>query len=303
MRRTGLLSAALLVAACADMTGPPLPDQGLIVFTSIEQQFLRIWVTDLDGSFLVPLTPEGETSLEPSWIPGDGAGGPDIVYTSWRDGDANIYRMARDGSNKTALTTDPANDRSGRIAPDGQQLVFVSERDGPADIYVVTPGSGIAPVNISNSPSSRDVDPEWSPDGRRIVFASDRSDPGVLSLWTVAADGSDLQPLPTNGPARQPAWSPDGSRIAFTSFRDVGDAEIYVMDADGSNQTNLSRRAGIDELPRWSPTGTHILFSTKREGQPEIYAMAADGSSPTNVTRNDRWDAMADWWRPPASGS
>ena len=83
--------------------------------------------------------------------------------------------------------------------------------------------------------------------------------------------------------------------IAFTSFRDVGDAEIYVMQADGSDQQNLTRLAGIDELPRWSPTGSHILFSTKRDGNPEVYAMGADGSGPVNLTQNGGWDAMAAW--------
>ncbi|MCG8468653.1 MAG: Tol-Pal system beta propeller repeat protein TolB, partial [Gemmatimonadetes bacterium] len=107
--------------------------------------------------------------------------------------------------------------------------------------------------------------------------------------------GSDLRRLPFDGGARGPAWSPDGAKIAFTGYRDVGDAEIYVMNADGSSPINLTRRAGVDELPRWSRTGTHILFSTKRGGRPEIYSMRADGTGLTNITRNDVWDAMADW--------
>ena len=67
------------------------------------------------------------------------------------------------------------------------------------------------------------------------------------------------------------------------------------MRADGSGQTNLSGRAGVDELPRWSPDGDYIVFSTKRDGNSEIYAMRADGSGPVNITRNPRWDAMAAW--------
>jgi len=304
-RWTALLCVGALTLACDDVTGPALPDQGLIVFTSIDQRFLRIWITDLDGSLRVALTPDDETSLEPSWIPGGGlTADQDIVYTSWRDGDANIYRMSRDGTNRTALTSHPANDRSGRFSPGGLRLAFVSERDGQPDVFLLSAGGRPTPENLTNSPTSRDVDPEWSPDGQQIVFASDRGTPGVFSLWTMRADGSDLRRLPADGGARSPAWSPDGTKIAFTSVRDVGDAEIYVMNADGSNQENLTRWAGIDELPRWSPTGAHILFSTKRGGQPEIYAMAADGSGPTNVTRNDIWDAMADWWRPsPLLGS
>ena len=278
---------------CRDGTAPSILPAGTIVYASIPERFLRIAVQDVDGTDHRYLTDEGQTNLEPSWSP-DGAR---IVFTSWRDGDPNIYLMEADGSNPRPLTSDPGNDRSARFSPDGTRIAFVSERNGNAEIYVMD-ADGSNPVNLTRDPASEDLDPAWSPDGGTLVFASTRGTavPDVrFSLWTMSADGSALAPVPIAGEGRSPDWSPDGSRIVYTSLRGADDAEIVSIRPDGSDPRNLTRRGGIDELPRWSPDGTHILFSTKRDGTPEVYAMRADGSEPMNLTRNGHWDAMAAW--------
>ena len=67
-----------------------------------------------------------------------------------------------------------------------------------------------------------------------------------------------------------------GAQIAFTSYRD-GNAEIYVMDADGSNLRNLTRNPALDWEPAWSPDGGRIAFTSGRDGNLEIYVMDANG--------------------------
>ena len=62
-----------------------------------------------------------------------------------------------------------------------------------------------------------------------------------------------------------PAWSPDGKRIAFYSERD-GNAEIYVMNADGTGVTRLTRHERGRRLPAWSPDGRTISFDSDRDG-------------------------------------
>ena len=70
----------------------------------------------------------------------------------------------------------------------------------------------------------------------------------------------------------RPSWSPDGTKIVFYTWRD-GNHEIYVMNADGSNLTNLTNNAAHDIHPSWSPDGTKIAFVTIRDGNYEIYVM------------------------------
>ena len=94
----------------------------------------------------------------------------------------------------------------------------------------------------------------------------------------------------------QSSWSPDGTKIAFTSFRD-GNAEIYVMNADGTNQTRLISHSASDEGPSWSPDGTKIAFRSNRDGSEnwEVYVMNADGTNQTRLTSHSASDWPASW--------
>lgn len=94
----------------------------------------------------------------------------------------------------------------------------------------------------------------------RIVFAANKE--GSDDIYTSDLDGQNLKRL-TNSPKReaQPKWSPDGKRIVFSS-NDLED--LYVMNADGSNQIRLDIGSyqGV-YFPDWSPDGEKIIFSTE----------------------------------------
>ena len=83
-------------------------------------------------------------------------------------------------------------------------------------------------------------------------------------------------------------------KIAFASERD-GNREIYVMNADGSNQTRLTNHLAVDDEPKWSPDGSKIAFHSRRDGNDEVYVMNADGSSQTNLTNNLDLDLDPSW--------
>ena len=94
-----------------------------------------------------------------------------------------------------------------------------------------------------------------------------------------------------------PVWSPDGQRLAFASSRD-GNTEVYVMDADGTNPTNLTQNADTDGWNIvWSPDGQRIAFTSERDGNTEVYVMDADGTDPTNLAQN-AGDDWAPVWSP-----
>jgi len=83
-------------------------------------------------------------------------------------------------------------------------------------------------------------------------------------------------------------------RIAFSSDRD-GDWEIYVMNADGSGQINLTNEPSTDWFAACSPDGTRIAFPSERDGDWEIYVMNADGSGVTRCTEEPVDDGGPEW--------
>ena len=85
-----------------------------------------------------------------------------------------------------------------------------------------------------------------------------------------------------------------GGRITFASDRD-GNPEIYVMNADGTSQTNLTNNPSGDYMPDWSPDGNRIVFYSNRDGNFEIYVMNADGSGQTNISNNSVFDFAPVW--------
>src|SRR5678815_4458496 len=101
---------------------------------------------------------------------------------------------------------------------------------------------------------------------------------------------------------QDPAWSPNGSKIAFTRnpHDDDGNVEIYVINADGTGQTNLTNNPALDITAAWSPDGSKLAFVSSRDGNNEIYVMNADGTDQTRLTNNSAADQEPAWTPTPA---
>jgi Tol biopolymer transport system component len=130
--------------------------------------------------------------------------------------------------------------------------------------------------------------PAVSPDGSRIAYVLSRN------IWLMNADGTGIRQLTTDSKFNDdPAWSPDGSRIAFSAGSPgaFDDADIFVMNADGSGKINLTNtQSNLSESdPAWSPDGSRIAYTRSfcdpnGGGAQCVFVMNADGTNPQNLT-------------------
>ena len=207
----------------------------------------------------------------------------------FENGNSDIYLIRTDGSERIQLTTAPGNDFSPAWSPDGRQLIFRTTRDNNDEIYIMN-ADGSEQINLSRSITTEERSPDWSPDGQRITLASLQGE--ILDIFVLPVNLKKTDGIQTDwinltgdslGGDEYPAWSPDGTKIAFHSYRD-GNWEIYVMNADGSEQTRLTYNPGEDTHPNWSPDGTHLVFNSATVGYTDIYLINADGTGLTQLT-------------------
>lgn len=166
---------------------------------------------------------------------------------------------------------------------------------------VQTPTSVTAtktPTAVVKTPTATPTPPAEIPG--RIAFHSDRS--GNFDIWVMNANGTGLQQL-TDSPERdiEPDWSPDGEQIVFSSGRDdPRHTQLYIMNADGSNQHRLMDFIEADQVgARWSPDGQWIVFYSNMptDGMPwlQIYKVRSDGSELVKLSDTPSNDFMPDW--------
>jgi TolB protein len=210
----------------------------------------------------------------------DGAWSPDgrhIAFSSGRSGNSDIYIMREDGTGIRQLTTTVSSDSQPRWSADGQQLVFVSDRDGVScpgaagicsDIFSMKV-DGSSQTNLTKTAALDEYWPSWSPDGKRLLYRANPV-PSDWRLMVANADGSGAVPLRPVDPTfidDAGTWSPDGTTIAFSVRFDAGTAttayKLFLINSDGSNQRLLSgpTPSASRRFVSYSPDGKSIVFS------------------------------------------
>lgn len=222
-------------------------------FTNEFGSGIAIFRAKINGTDPTRLTSGSDAS--PAWSPD----GTRIAFSSFRDGNWEIYVMHADGQNQQRLTQSGGEvDRAPAWSPDGTRIAFSSERDGNSDIYVMN-ADGTNKVRLTEH-AAIDADPAWSPDGNRIAFTSHRE--SFPAIWVMNADGTGATRLTSNNLGdSQPTWSPDGKRIAFAARTTSNRYAVYLMNADGSDRARFAEDYDMVADPAWSPDGRQIAFT------------------------------------------
>ena len=213
-------------------------------------------------------------------------------------GNADIYSVMPNGEGLRRLTDSPGFDACPSYSANGKEIAYcggVQAAGGVIEIWVMK-ANGKKQRQVTDI-GGRMTFPDFSPDGNRIAFSGLTPGATNADVFVINADGTGLVRLTTSpGNDLFPVWSPDGSLIAFVSDR-TGIAQIWVMNADGTNQRQLTfDPARKDQLPDWSPDGTRIAYATNdRVLGSDVWVMDADGTDQRRVTDDPDRQIGAAW--------
>ncbi len=223
-----------------------------------------------------------------------------ITFASDREDSDEIWTMAADGSDLSRVTNQIAAGYAleSSFSLDGQWIVFEFDNQGSDDeqqgsIWKIR-ADGTEPTPLLDGPNSGtdNRQPNWSPTGQRILFQG--REPGIddWNLYTMAPDGSDIQPVTTSSSSDTDAsWSPDGQWIVYSSdYGELATPNVFIIPAKGGDPVRITHDESRGEgAASWSPDGQWIAFESypsleDEETPATVWLIAAPANEQTEAT-------------------
>jgi len=275
---------------------------GEIAFASVQNGVSQIYLVNVDGSNLRPLTKESNGACQPAWS----RDGKELVYVSpcTAKNDqyprSSLYVLDLDSNRTKPLLSKPGGGFEPAWSPDGMKIAFSSLRDGFLAIYVINlADQSVTPLTTVTS-AFQSRQPAWSPDSSAIVYTVKRS--SLLRIWTMYADGTNQTQLLRNGGSSSdylPAWSPDGSYILFSETNSKGTSPSSLvrlfLNSDKPPQTLTVPIPVVDV--NFSPDGQWIAYETSDATNQDIYIYNLLDGTRQRLTTNPAVD-FDPAWRP-----
>ena len=227
----------------------------------------NIFLCDIDGGNVTPLTNYRCLNVEPCWNPNGksiffskyGRSGIDVVETT-----VGKVRRSRIVSSFRGINAGAA------VSPDSKFLAVILSPNHQVDLYIL--GLHQRSRKRLTRGIAVEASPCWSPDGKKLAFVSDRN--GNPRIFTVNADGSGLTLLPkiANGvDAVTPAWSDDGKIAYATRLRGSANYVLAVYDLNDRTNKVVTRGGGSWESPGWAADNRQVVCKRTINGKSSLW--------------------------------
>ncbi len=167
------------------------------------------------------------------------------------------------------ITETPWREKDIAWMPDGETLLFASDRAGNYDLYAVTSADEDEErlskalkrdVRRLTDSSDDDFSPFVSPDGDRIAYLS-----GDRYLWVMESDGRSKRRLLPDAEILHVDWSPDGKWIAVSRTTMGHKEDVFVVPSDGGEAVNVTKHPNDDFEPRWTDDGKRLSYASRTD--------------------------------------
>jgi PKD repeat protein len=252
------------------------------------------------------ITHQTQSKQSQIWSPD----GSKIVYSdgkskSYEDENSEIYTIKADGTGKTQLTSDSANDNYPMFSPDGKKIIYVSNRAGSEDIWIMD-ADGKNKVQLTSGLST-DSFPVWSPDGKKIAFWSDRD--GERGIYTLDLENgnspvANFSSLSSSGNAPLKVQFTDKSTGIPTSWKwNFGDGKTstaknpaYTYSKAGNYTVSLTVKSAVGTSTK--TIKNYITVKTPEQKLIAVFsATPTSGKAPLTVAFTDTSTGTPTKWK------
>jgi Tol biopolymer transport system component len=209
----------------------------------------------LSTSSLIPLTDEIGNAFSPDFSPD----GEHIVFANKdENGQTALYIVDRTGENLRLLFEGPNYSGPTSIvgaawSPDGQTIAFAMSTTQlfEYELFLINADDNQSPHQLETGLLGITGSLDWSPDGKSLLVSA--GPPSDKDIFRLDLQANIITRLTYGGNNNSPSFSPDGEYVAYNSLRNGGQADIYIIRADGTDERQLTNDPEPDWQPQWEP--------------------------------------------------
>lgn len=238
-----------------------------------------------------------------------------IIFQAVPDGRSHyqMYVMNIEEGIPKMVSTGKGACTCGYFNPNGEKIIFASSHESPIPLedptkpnekykWDLTPYMNIYEANLDGSSLKQltfgpayHAECAYSPDGSEIVYASNED--GSMNIYVMASDGSNVRQITHTSHCYNGGtfFSPDGQRIIFRADRDKPHyLQLYTIDADGTNEKQLTSNDSVNWSPYWHPDGKHVAFtkSLNNHRSYEIFQLDTETFIEEQITYNESFNGL-----------